>query len=218
MDTDSSGNIWFDFSTSAAGDKGYGGLGEVTNPTTSPSVRIVLPAGTYGFPGGVYVSCHGSVLEVTDQESRETYQYRLPVTKMSEPFNVLGPTETKYGVGNPVSGGFNKAETAFALADLKWIDTRGRSRPKVTARTALASELRSRRPINRGGRHHFLSVPSAKPPWYLLPARACFKRRYFLLRCVREMSRVRAPSATRGWHVAAPCSRPRACWGGVPAA
>ncbi len=123
MDTDRSGNIWFDFSTSSQGSKGYGGLGEVTNPTTSPKIKIALPAGTYGSAGGVYVSGHGSVLNVTDQESRETYQYRLPVTRMSAPFNVLGPTLEKYSIeGRPVSGGFNKTESAFALADLTWID------------------------------------------------------------------------------------------------
>jgi hypothetical protein len=113
MDTDRAGNIWFDFSST-----GYpglkGGLGEVTNPTTSPSVRVVFPAGTYQQPGGVYVSGHGTVLNVTDELAQLIYQYHLPVTRTSRPFNVLGPTR-----GAPLSGGFNKAESAMALGDLR---------------------------------------------------------------------------------------------------
>ena len=111
MDTDSSGNIWFDFADEP-NPYGHGGLGEVTNPTSARSVKIVLPAGTYGFPGGVYVSGHGTVLNVTDQNQRETYQYHLPVTPSSTAFNVLGLT-----VGLPVSGGFNKTESAFVLGN-----------------------------------------------------------------------------------------------------
>ena len=110
MDTDNSGNIWFDFAT---GDNGSGaGLGEITNPTSSPSVKIVLPAGTYQYPAGVYVSKHGAVLNVTDQGTRYTYQYRLPVKPTSTPFNVLGPA-----IGLPIAGGFNKTESALALGD-----------------------------------------------------------------------------------------------------
>jgi hypothetical protein len=108
MDTDRGGNIWFDFAGNGAGLKG--GLGEVTNPTTSPLVRVVFPAGTYRQPGGVYVSGHGTVLNVTDQGTRMTYQYHLPVTSSSTPFNALGPS-----VDAPVEGGFNKTETSLAL-------------------------------------------------------------------------------------------------------
>jgi len=123
MDTDRAGNIWFDF-TIAQGSAGGSGLGEVTNPTTSPTVKIVLPAGTYGSPGGVYVSNHASVLNVTDQDSRETYQYHLPVRKTSKPFKVLGPTPIGSGSeGRPTTGGFNKADSALALGDFHgWVD------------------------------------------------------------------------------------------------
>jgi hypothetical protein len=123
MDTDRRGNIWFDFTIARDG-AGGAGLGEVTNPTTSPRVKIVLPAGTYGYPGGVYVSNHGSVLNVTDQDSRETYQYHLPVGKMSKPFDVLGPTPIGSGSeGRPTAGGFNKADSALALGDFHgWVD------------------------------------------------------------------------------------------------
>lgn len=108
MDTDKAGNIWFDFAADSAGYKG--GLAEVVSPTISPSIRVIFPAGTYGHPGGVYVSGHSTVLNVTDQETQETYQYRLPVTASSKPFNVLGPSG-----GAPVQGGFNKVETAMVL-------------------------------------------------------------------------------------------------------
>ena len=123
MDADRAGNIWFDFTIAHDG-AGGAGLGEVTNPTTSPSVKIVLPAGTLGYPGGVYVSNHGSVLNVTDQDSRETYQYHLPVTKTSKPFDVLGPTLMSSGSeGRPIAGGFNKADSALALGDFYgWLD------------------------------------------------------------------------------------------------
>lgn len=117
MDTDNAGNIWFDFATQPMGYGPGAGLGEVTNPTTSPSVKIVLPPGTYKDPGGVYVSNHGKALNVTDTSTGKTYQYHLPVTESANPFNVLGPA----GIG-PVSGGFNEAETALALVDSRGID------------------------------------------------------------------------------------------------
>jgi hypothetical protein len=123
-DIDSAGNLWFDFYGDGAGSCSGGGLGEVTNPTTSPTVSVIFPACTYEYPGGVYVSNGGKVLNVTDQDSRKTYQYHLPVTSTSQPFNTLGPTAANgEGLGNPVAGGFNASETEFALGDgYGWFD------------------------------------------------------------------------------------------------
>jgi hypothetical protein len=122
-DSDPSGNVWFDF-------EGYNGsvygagLGEISNTGSSPTVSIVLPAGTYGFAGGVYVSDGGQTLNVTDQNSRTTYQYHLPVMPSSTPFHQLGPTKANYiGFGDPVSGGFNKSESNIAFGDADdWVD------------------------------------------------------------------------------------------------
>ena len=121
MDTDDDGNIWFDFHGPILGNEQYsGGLGEVTHPTTKPSVKVILPPGSFRAPGGVYVSGHGTVLNVTDQLTRETYQYRLPVTPSSTPFNTLGPTRAKKkGESDPISGGFNKDESELALGDFR---------------------------------------------------------------------------------------------------
>jgi hypothetical protein len=124
MDTDSLGNIWFDFESMSVAGCAPSGLGEVTNPTTSPSVKVIFPAGTYQCAGGVYVSHHGTVLNVTDQGTRLIYQYHLPVTPSSVAFKILGPTRADpRGEGAPVSGGFNKTESAMALSDrYGWID------------------------------------------------------------------------------------------------
>lgn len=123
MDVDRAGNIWFDYSGVVNSQQGYG-LAEITNPTTNPKVVYVLPIGTYQFAGGVYVSNGGKTLNVTDEMPRLTYQYHMPVTPRSKPFNVLGPTPTNgIGVGDPSSGGFNKSETRLVQADgYGWLD------------------------------------------------------------------------------------------------
>jgi hypothetical protein len=123
MDIDASDNIWFTF----AGYNGtvYGaGLGEVTSPTKNPVVTIVEPAGTYGFFGGVNVSDAGKTLNVIDQEARTISQYHLPLSTGATPFNTLGPIpQNAFGVGNPVSGGFNKNESKIAIGDSGgWLD------------------------------------------------------------------------------------------------
>lgn len=123
MDVDSSGNIWFNYSGVVNSVQGYG-LAEITNPTTNPKIVYALPIGTYQFAGGVYVSNGGKVLNVTDEMPRLIYQYHLPVTSHSKPFNVLGPTPTSgTGFGSPSSGGFNKAETRLVQGDgYGWLD------------------------------------------------------------------------------------------------
>jgi hypothetical protein len=124
VDVDNSGNLWFDFEGNSSGCQDGGGLGEVTNPTGSATVSVILPPCTYEYPGGVYVSNHGKVLNVTDEYTRDTYQYHLPVTAGSKPFNTLGPTAANgEGLGNPVAGGFNANDTELLLGDgYGWFD------------------------------------------------------------------------------------------------
>lgn len=122
-DVDNDGNLWFDYDGDGGSCQG-GGLGEIANAAVSPVVTLVLPPCTYGYPGGVYVSDRGKVLNVTDQDTRVTYQYHLPVKSASTPFNTLGPTELNgEGLGEPVSGGFNASESQLLLADgAGWFD------------------------------------------------------------------------------------------------
>jgi hypothetical protein len=123
MDVDSSGNLWFTFTGPSGSTSGFG-LGEVTSPTKSPKFTIVEPIGTYGFFGGVYVSAGGQTLNVIDQKSRKISQYHLPLSPSGAPFKMLGPTRvTAFGVGDPVSGAFDQAETKLAIGDTGgWID------------------------------------------------------------------------------------------------
>jgi hypothetical protein len=140
MDVDGSGNVWFDFMGHGLSNCWGAGLGEVTNPTTSPSVKIVMPPCTYGFAGGIYASNGGRVLNITDQASRETLQYHLPVTSSSTPFNTLGPTKLNVGgYGDPVIGGFNAQDTRFASGDgYGWLDLIKVPTNKALARATLS--------------------------------------------------------------------------------
>lgn len=124
MDVDGNGNLWFTFAGyDGSGNYGFG-LGEVKSPTTNPALKIVEPIGSYQFFGGVYVSAQGTVLNVIDQDARTVSQYRLPLAKNGKPFATLGPTVTTvFGVGDPVSGGYNKTESNMAIGDSgAWID------------------------------------------------------------------------------------------------
>jgi hypothetical protein len=116
MDVDNSGNVWFDFSGS-----GGAGLGELTQYGT---YNVIFGSGTYGFPGSVYVSNSGTVLNVTDQDSRMTYQYHLPVTSSSSAFASFGPTSTNIqGQGDPIGGGMNATDTQMIFGDEGgWLD------------------------------------------------------------------------------------------------
>jgi len=122
FDVDSIGNIWFDYEgcTTTCGF----GLAEIASPTTAPIFVPALAPGAIGYPGGVYVSNGGNVLNVTDQESRTVSQYKLPWTPSETPFNVLGPTYLNdAGCGDPVSGGFDQTETRQADGDqCGWLD------------------------------------------------------------------------------------------------
>jgi len=124
MDVDGSGNLWFSFTGTDPSGNAAAGLGEVTNPTTNAKVSIVEPLGTYGFFGGVYVSGNGQTLNVIDQQSRKISQYHLPLSPSGKPFKVLGPTRLNaFGIGDPVSGAFNQADSKFAAGDTGgWFD------------------------------------------------------------------------------------------------
>jgi len=69
------------------------------------------------------VSTHSGVqtLNVTDQNARTISQYPLPFGALSR---VLGPTLLNFlGEGDPISGGFNKADTDQVTADgYGWLD------------------------------------------------------------------------------------------------
>jgi hypothetical protein len=123
MDVDASGNLWFTFGGYDQSTYGFG-LGEITSPTKSPKLTIVEPIGTYGFFGGVYASNGGETLNVVDQKARTIAQYHLPLAVSGAPYNVLGPTlQNAFGIGDPVSGGFNAAETKMAIGDAGgWFD------------------------------------------------------------------------------------------------
>lgn len=124
MDVDGSENLWFTFSGYDSNNNYGFGLGEITTPTKRPKFSIVEPIGTYGFFGGVYVSSGGQTLNVVDQKSRTISQYHLPLSPSGTPFQVLGPTRLNaFGIGDPVSGGFNSHDTKMALGDTGgWLD------------------------------------------------------------------------------------------------
>lgn len=122
MDVDNSGNVWFDFMHRGPSYQPSSGLGELTKAGV---VKIVKSAGTWVFPGGVYVSNGGKVLNVTDQNDRKTYRFHLPVTATSKAFRVIGPTPANaQGLGDPVSGGFDATDANVIFGDAYgWLDT-----------------------------------------------------------------------------------------------
>jgi hypothetical protein len=124
MDVDAAGNLWFTFVGYDSNNNYGAGLGEVTSPTTNPTFTIVEPIGTYGFFGGVYASNRGKTLNVIDQDARTISQYSLPLAPGGTPFSVLGPTYANaFGIGDPVSGSFNRPETEIAIGDSGgWLD------------------------------------------------------------------------------------------------
>jgi len=123
MDVDSSNNIYFDYfgcQNVYPYTCGYG-LAEIQDATGSQTFVSILPEGSLGFAGGVYVGGGGSTLSVTDQDARTIAQYSLPGLTAGA---VLGPTlENAFGCGDPVSGGYNKTDTQQADGDAcGWVD------------------------------------------------------------------------------------------------
>jgi hypothetical protein len=122
MDEDSSGNLWFTFSSNVFPGTG---IGEIANPA-SPSWTLteIEPPRYYQCPGGVNVSNGGAILNVTDPCTRVTRQYAMPVQFDQTPSNTLGPTPLNaFGQGSPISGGFNANESKLILSDgAGWLD------------------------------------------------------------------------------------------------
>ncbi|HTV74053.1 MAG TPA: hypothetical protein VME66_10140 [Candidatus Acidoferrales bacterium] len=117
MDTDASGNIWFTYRGVTGSQQGFG-LGEVTDPTTDPQIVTIFAPGKYELGFGVFTSDAQTKLNVVDAGKRDIYQYELPVTSASAPLKTLGPTASGFDSwGQPITGGFNKAETRLALGD-----------------------------------------------------------------------------------------------------
>lgn len=122
LDVDNAGNLYFD--------GGYGcqyscqpAVFELSDPTSASGVLTMLTPPTSDQLGGVYVSNHGSVLNVVDETTRTISQYELPWIANETAFNVLGPTLARMGKGEPTSGGFNKGDEHLALGDADgWVD------------------------------------------------------------------------------------------------
>lgn len=133
MDIDRYGNIWFDFIGCKTRSRCGPALGELVKPTSAkPKFRTILAPGSFDeCPEGIYISKkhRRETLNVTDSCTRELYQYHMPVTSRSKPFNVLGPTPTIEGRGMPMSGGFSRFGTDVVQADsYGWLDVGNVSR------------------------------------------------------------------------------------------
>jgi hypothetical protein len=119
MDVDANGNLWFDY----YGDEGsvYGdGVGEITNPTTSPTfVPILNPGQGLDCSGGVYVSTKASVqtVNVVDCKTRKILRFNTSGTQTG----TLGPVSV---LGSPIGIGFNSTDTTIAVAEstFDWLD------------------------------------------------------------------------------------------------
>lgn len=111
-DEDSSGNLWL---RDKGGAGGYG-VGEITNPTTTPSFNQILPF-TFtidnGDIAGFYISNAGTVLNVGDS-SHKIYRYRLPLKYGGSPFNTLMPCSQGC---DPHGFGFNSKDTLIVVGD-----------------------------------------------------------------------------------------------------
>jgi len=158
-DEDSSGNLWVrDF-----GGGGYG-VAEITNPTTAPSMRQILPLTftiNYGDIAGFSISNAGTVLNVGDS-SHKIYQYALPVAYGGSPFNTLMPCSQGC---DPHGFGFKSKDRLIVVGDgtalgssgphSGWLDigrvskTIGRRSPIGSLQLPLAPRC-TRRPINKG--------------------------------------------------------------------
>lgn len=119
-DADSAGNLWFDYSGCIGSQCGFG-LAEIQTPTTTPTFVPILPPGSIEYPGGVYVSNHGTVLNVADQGALTVQQYSIPTMALGIK---LGPTPlNNVGFSAPVAGGFSKGDVRAVYGDaFNWLD------------------------------------------------------------------------------------------------
>jgi hypothetical protein len=123
LDADNADNLYVGgYGCVASSSCGYI-VDEIKHPTrASRTIANLIPPGTIEYIGGVYVSNDGTILNVTDQDTRKTLRYALPWT--GEQLHSLGPTkENLSGYGEPVMGGFNQGDASQALGDVYgWID------------------------------------------------------------------------------------------------
>lgn len=142
MDVDTSGNLWVTFYgyTASNGEYGYGLL-KISNPTSSPSIGVVEPTGTYEYPQGVDISNGGNTLNVLDSDTRTINQYTLPLSTGGAPSNKLGPTAP---FGEPAGLGFNSTDKNVAVGDeYAWLNigTVSSNKWKQTKPVLLISDL-----------------------------------------------------------------------------
>jgi hypothetical protein len=94
------------------------GLDEISNPQARRhTVKTIIAPGSaqLGFPGGVYVSNGGTILNTVDQQQGIVDRWTLPGLS---PLSKLGPTpQNRQHTCAPASGGFNKDDSVMALAD-----------------------------------------------------------------------------------------------------
>lgn len=112
-DEDSSGNLWL---RDNGGGYNYGVV-EVTNPTSDPSMSQGLSLESFtidaGDIAGFSISNGGTVLNVGDS-SHKIYQYALPLTYNSSPFNTLTPCSQGC---DPHGFGFNRNDKLIVVGD-----------------------------------------------------------------------------------------------------
>jgi hypothetical protein len=123
LDVDANGSVYT---------SGYGCIGtacgylldKIVNPTSaSPTVtNLVPPSFNYDLEG-VYASKSGTVLSVTDGDSRTISEYHLNPWNATA-FKKNGPTLTNIeGYGQPIAGGYTKDENTLVQGDaFGWVD------------------------------------------------------------------------------------------------
>ena len=112
LDTDAAGNVYVDMLNESA-DRGE--TDEIADPLGSnPTITNLKINPSY--PGGVYVSNGGTVLNVVDQLRRTISRYTLP---SGPPLHHLGPLPENYEKScNPIGLGFSLNDSDVAVADV----------------------------------------------------------------------------------------------------
>lgn len=129
-DVDRNGNLWVTDDTDHSSKVG---LAEITDPagvSGSTSFTQIEPLGTYkGSPESdarprLYISDHGTVLNVDDAIADKIYQYRLPVPPSGAPFNTLTPSHCALYC-TPKGFGFSRDDEHVVVADgAKYVGSR----------------------------------------------------------------------------------------------
>jgi hypothetical protein len=127
IDVDGDGNLYLS-GQGCRGDRCGIVVDEIADPT-SPSATVtnlmfVTSSASQLVPYALYISNHGTVMNLTDPYSRTIAQYALPWIANESPFRTLGPTLANYyGEGYPEGGGFDRGDKLLAIGDaFGWID------------------------------------------------------------------------------------------------